>query len=357
MDELEAVLETGGAAAAELAGSALSGRSCPNCGETLAGRFCSSCGQPHDTHRRSVKHLAKDLVKDIASFDSRVLQTIAALLVRPGELAMAFREGRTQRYVPPVRLYLFVSLIFFLVLSATNIAIFQFVVTATPQNIVVDAGKPYLINGDGSREQMPDRFADGKAHFIFNSKVVFFAKPGSLHAELSPEQIKVLNDGLGRAAAKEKKANGSGKVVGTTMTTLNRLVKDPAALNDALTAWIPRALFLLVPLFALLMAAFYWRQRKALYFVDHLVFSLGMHSFAFALLLAAAGVAQVVAGEVVSWGVVIVLAAYLLAAMKRFYGQSWLWTGAKFGAVSVLYSVFFVLPAFGLVIAAAAVWG
>lgn len=357
MDELEAVLETGGAAAAELAGSALSGRACPNCGDTLAGRFCASCGQPLDTHRRSVKHLVKDLVKDIASFDSRVLQTVAALMLRPGELAMAFREGRTQRYVPPVRLYLFVSLIFFLVLSATNIAIFQFVMTAAQQNIVIDAGKPYLVNGDGTRDPMPARYADGKAHFIFNSKIVFFAQPGSLHAELTPEQIKTLNDGLERAAAKEKKANGSGKIVNTTMATLNRLVKDPAALNGALTAWIPRALFLLVPLFALLMAAFYWRQRKSLYFVDHLVFSLGIHSFAFALLLAAAGIAQVVAGEVVLWGAVIVLAAYLLLAMKRFYSQAWFWTGAKFAAVSVLYTLFFVLPAFGLVVAAAAVWG
>jgi hypothetical protein len=358
MEELEAVLETGGAAAAELAGSALArGRPCANCGETLAGRFCSSCGQPFDTHRRSLRHLGADLVKDIASFDSRILRTVRALLFQPGELAVAFRDGRTQRYVPPVRLYLFVSLIFFLVLSATGIAIFQFVMTATPMTITVDHGKPFVVDSDGERHQMPAYYADGRQHYNMNSKIVFFARQGSLHSELTPDQRDRLNEGLARAEKAEKQQNKTGVVTRTIMATTTKLSNDPAALNGALTTWIPRALFLLVPLFAMLVAAFYWRRRKALFFVDHLVFSLGIHSFAFALLLVAAGFAQILSGDLVLWAAVAVLGLYMLLAMRRFYGQNWFWTGAKFTAVSVLYGTFFLLPAFGLVILAAVMWG
>lgn len=357
MEDLEAVLETGGAAAAELAVSALAGTSCANCGAKLAGRFCSNCGQPLDNHRRSIGHLTHEFVKDIASFDSRILRTVTALLVKPGELATAFREGRTQRYVPPVRLYLFVSLIFFVVLSATNTALFQFVVNAAQVNIVVENGKAYSIDNDGSKELRSQRYADGKPHYNFSSKMVFFARQGSLHANLTPEQMKMLNESLERAEKKEKSANGSGKIVHTVWATMNKLVKDPAALNGALTAWIPRALFLLLPLFALLVAAFYWRQRKSLYFVDHLVFSLSIHSFAFALLLWAAGLAQIFSGDAVLWAMVAVLGVYLLLAMKRFYGQNWFWTCAKFAAVSLLYVTFFLLPAFAGVIVAAVMWG
>jgi predicted RNA-binding Zn-ribbon protein involved in translation (DUF1610 family) len=357
MEELEAVLETGGAAAAELAGSALIGHPCPNCGQKLAGRFCSSCGQPVDTHRRSLRHLGADLVKDLASFDSRILRTVRALLFQPGELAMVFRDGRTQRYVPPVRLYLFVSLIFFLVLSVSGIAIFQFVMTSSPMVLTIDKGKPYIVDSDGERHEMPVRYADGKQHFNISSDIVFFAREGSLHSQLTQDQRNRLLERLASAEEKEKQQNKTGVVTRTVMATTNKLVNDPAALNGALTTWIPRALFLLVPLFALLIAALYWRQRKTQFFVDHLVFSLGIHSFAFALLLVAAGCAQFLPADPVLWTAVAVLGLYLLLAMRRFYGQNWFWTGAKFAAVSFLYGTFFLLPAFGLVIVAAVMWG
>jgi Protein of unknown function (DUF3667). len=357
MDDFEAVLETGGAAAAELAASALIGRPCPNCGQTLTGRFCASCGQPVDTHRRSLRHLGADLIKDIASFDSRILRTVRALLFQPGELATAFRDGRTQRYVPPVRLYLFVSLIFFLVLSASGIAIFQFVMTATPMTLTLDHGKAFVVDKDGERHEMPARYADGRQHYNMNSKIVFFAREGSLHSELTQDERDRLNEGLARAEQKEKEQNKTGVVTRTIMATTDKLANDPAALNGALTTWIPRALFLLVPIFALLVAAFYWRQRKTQFFVDHLVFSLGIHSFAFALLLAAAGCAQFLPEEPVLWTAMAVLGLYMLLAMRRFYGQNWFWTGAKFAAVAALYGTFFLLPAFGLVIVAAVMWG
>jgi hypothetical protein len=356
MDEREAVLETGGAAAA-LAGSAPAGRTCPNCGHALAGKFCASCGQPVDTHRRSVAHLTHEFIADIASFDSRILRTAQALIFQPGALAAAFRDGRTQRYVPPVRLYLFVSLIFFLVLSVSGIAIIQFVVTATPMAVTMDHGKPYVVGRDGERHALPPDFAKAGPHYSFSSNLVFFAREGSLHSGLTPQERTRVSQTLAHAEEVENQHNKTDVVSRSFATTFNKLANDPAALNGALTAWIPRALFLLVPAFALLVAAFYWRQRKTQFYVDHLVFSLGIHSFAFALLLVAAGCAQVLPSELVLWVAVAVMGVYMLLAMRRFYGQNWLWTGTKFVAVSFLYGVVFLLPAFALVMFAATVWG
>lgn len=298
----------------------------------------------------------RDVVKDVASFDSRILRTAKALLFRPGELAQAYREGRTQPYVPPVRLYFFVSLIFFLALSLSGVAIFQIVMVSTPQNVVAEKGHYYLVDKDGDRDEVPATYGDGKTHYQINSHLEFFAREGSLHSELAPDAQQRLIEKTNAKLAKNR--NGKASVIlNTVFQTTLKLAQDPAALNGALTAWIPRALFILLPLFALLLAAFYWRQRRDYFFVDHLVFSLGFHSFGFALLLAAAGVAQLVHAEIVAWLTVAVLGVYLLLALKRFYGQNWWWTGVKFAAVGLIYVFFFVLPAFGFVLVAAVLYG
>jgi hypothetical protein len=358
MEEFEGVLETGGVAAAELVSSKLAawGGRCASCGATLTGPFCAVCGQPVEIHRRSVTHLTRDFVNDIASFDARILRTARALLFKPGELAKAFREGRTQPFVPPVRLYLFVSLIFFLVLSLSSVAIFQIVLVSKPERVIAEKGRFYLTQPGGGRQEVPARYNDGKQHYSINSQLVFFAREGSLHGRLAEEAQRRLVESTTVALNKNRDERAS-VIARTVLATTLKLAKDPAVLNGALTTWIPRALFLLLPIFALLLAAFYWRQRKTLYFVDHLVFSLGFHSFGFALLLVAAGLAQVIPGDAVAWLSVTILVAYLLLAMKRAYGQNWWWTGAKCAAVALIYTFVFVLPAFGGVIVASVLWG
>src|SRR5271155_4552328 len=150
MGDFGAIGETAGAVAVEMAVAALLERGgkvgpCTNCGSPMMGAYCGVCGQPVETHRRSVFTLLHDFVKDIASFDSRILRTARALLFNPGELPLAFREGRTQPYVPAVRLYLFVSLAFFLTLGFTRIAIVQFVPEARLEKVETIKGEPYLV--------------------------------------------------------------------------------------------------------------------------------------------------------------------------------------------------------------------
>jgi Predicted membrane-associated, metal-dependent hydrolase len=350
MQDIDAILETGGAAAAELAASALASRShCANCGAVLTGRFCAVCGQSVDNHRRSVRHLVSDLIKDVVSFDSRILRTTVALLFRPGELALAFREGRTQRYVPPVRLYLFVSLLFFLALEISNIALIQFVLHAEPST---KAKIEIALNGAGSKSA-------GTApqnHYNINSSTIFLAREGSVHPDMPPDAVRQINDKMAKKLQKAHSQEAS-FVNKTVFGTILKLANDPAALNGALTAWMPRALFLLLPIFALILALFYWRQHKTLYFVDHLVFSLGFHTFAFVALLAAAGLAQFAGGGKVLLAMSLVQAVYLLFAMKKFYSQSWFWTGAKWLSVTLIYTFFCVFPAIAGVIVAAVLWG
>lgn len=353
MDDAGAIVETGGAAVAGPAASAMARKAeCTNCGAPLTGRFCAACGQLADSHRRSAGHLFRDFIKDVASFDSRILRASFALLFRPGELALAFREGRVQRYVPPVRLYLFVSLIFFLALEISHVAIIQFVMLkATPEGIFSAATER---GGAGATPQ------HGSGQVNFSTNVAFLQREGSLHSKLDPKALQQLQAHVERILTNTKgnaKDDKGSLFTRALMATSVKLAADPAALNGALTAWIPRVMVLLLPVFALVLAAFYWRQRQTLFFVDHLVFSLSFHSFAFAALLGAAAAAQFVADDVALIALLVLLSAYLLVAMKRFYGQSWLLTGLKWVSAWPVYFCLCVLPAFGLVIAAAVFWG
>src|SRR5581483_2160019 len=123
------------------------------------------------------------------------------------------------------------------------------------------------------------------------------------------------------------------------------LMDEPAAINKPLTDWIPRVLFILLPAYALVLALFHWRRRKDYFFVDHLVFSLTLHGFAFIALLIAIIVAQFFARSVLPAITLGAIAIYGILAMKRFYRQGWSGTIWKFLLVSAVYGLFFLLPA------------
>jgi hypothetical protein len=380
MEELEAIIETGAAAAVEAAASALAERGgtvppCPNCGKPLIGPFCAVCGQPRNTHRRTLGKLLHDFVKDVVSFDSRILRTAAALVLRPGELPRAFRDGRTQPYVPAVRLYLFVTLIFFLFLSVSGLALIQFGLKAHSvvyshdaaghvymavdgKNIIVKAlksdaaGKMSAVDPDAGTV-IPDEKADGHTTAItFSSSIRFFQPVDHVKNTAPPGLVKALAKLRDEAA---KDTSESKWFVKNIATTLSRLETDPAALNGPLITWIPRILFVLLPLFALLLALFYRRQRADYLFVDHLVFSLTLHSFAFVLLIGAALLAQVMAGGPVALIAWALLSLYFYLSLKRFYAQGWIKTGVKFVTISLVYSFFFLCPALGVAIVASVI--
>jgi hypothetical protein len=374
--DIEAILETGSAAAVEIAASALAERGgtpgkCANCGTSLLGPYCAVCGQERDTHRRSVYALIHDLVVDIASFDSRVLRTARALIFEPGELPASFREGRTRSYVPALRLYFFVSLIFFLVLGATGIAIIQFNVVATPLKIVRDAnGNAFTpnpsvevsVSDDGDAKVVPRLIPIAKERanrpggvYSFSWKPRFFERIGSGRAQLpaaARAQLARNEMGItiGGGKSKADPKNPEEQAVLAWFKThvfggMQRLVADPAAMNGPMTTWIPRILFLLLPLYAILLAVFYWRKRKDFYFVDHLIFSFGVHTFTFVVLMVDLALAQFLDGDIVALFTMAAIGVYIFIAMKRFYRQGWFWTTVKWATVSFIYCFFFLTPA------------
>jgi hypothetical protein len=198
--------------------------------------------------------------------------------------------------------------------------------------------------------------------FNFSTRPYFFQRIGRYHSGLTREMRARIERNRRRvdreiaSSSKDPRKTAEARKVGGWMDKhfyggLSRLAADPAALNEPLTTWIPRVLFLLLPLYALLCAAFYWRQRKKFYLVDHLIFSLSVHTFTFVALIVAVGLAQLVSGGLVFWFLLASIGIYVFLSIRRFYEQSWLWTTVKFLCISGIYTIFFLLPALGAVIA------
>ncbi|MFT4682764.1 MAG: hypothetical protein ACJAU0_000894 [Flavobacteriales bacterium] len=92
---------------------------CLNCSTSLKAEFeyCPSCGQETLNTTASVGEFFKHFLSDYFTFDSKILRSFGPLFFKPGFLTNEFLAGKRVHYISPLRMYIFISLAFFLVLS------------------------------------------------------------------------------------------------------------------------------------------------------------------------------------------------------------------------------------------------
>lgn len=90
---------------------------CPNCQAPIRSAFCGDCGQETLAPTRSLGALCHELLGSLFAFDGRVWRSLGPLFIRPGFLTRAWIEGRRMSFVPPLRLFLFFSILLFLVVQ------------------------------------------------------------------------------------------------------------------------------------------------------------------------------------------------------------------------------------------------
>ena len=87
---------------------------CPSCGAPSMRRYCRDCGERRLTRRDySIRRYLADAFDAVTSFDSKYLRSIWLLVARPGFLSRAHLEGRRVRYVAPLKLFIFVSVLYY----------------------------------------------------------------------------------------------------------------------------------------------------------------------------------------------------------------------------------------------------
>lgn len=111
--------------------------------------------------------------------------------------------------------------------------------------------------------------------------------------------------------------------------------RDPRPFLGRLMAWLPRVLFLLLPLFALLLKLAYLRSRTL--FAVHAITSLHVHAFAFLVFTAVKLLGYVPYLRSVRGLLLLLLPVYLLLGLKRVYREGWVATLLKATGIGVLH--------------------
>ncbi|WP_420457082.1 DUF3667 domain-containing protein [Rubrivirga sp.] len=93
---------------------------CLNCGAVLPGQFCPDCGQRDQPLRQPAHVFIAESVSEYFGLDGRLWRSLGLLLFRPGALTVAYLDGRRTRYLRPLRLYLTATVLFFFLLSLTD---------------------------------------------------------------------------------------------------------------------------------------------------------------------------------------------------------------------------------------------
>lgn len=265
---------------------------CPSCGHPVTARFCPHCGERRpDEQRYSLRHFMAESVEAVLNTDGRLLRTLRTLLTRPGVLTADYFAGRRTPFLRPLQLFLLCN-------------VFFFVAQGLSENRVLNT--PLYVH----------------AHHV-------------RHRELA-----------------HRWAYGAPHRADEVLTETQRRFQE--RFDQAADAQSRTLVIVMVPLFALVLAAAFRRRRR--YFAEHLVFA--THFYAFMLLASPAVAFAVVElfrllmalgvdrawfnDELLSLPIVLMWGAYLAVAVRTAYGfpkaGAW-WRGALLG-VAVLPVLF-----------------
>lgn len=90
---------------------------CLNCGATNVETYCANCGQKAQATRQPLRVFLSDAVETLFNIDSRWFITVKHLFTKPGVVTSEYIEGKRASYLPPLRIYISISIVYFLIVE------------------------------------------------------------------------------------------------------------------------------------------------------------------------------------------------------------------------------------------------
>ncbi len=310
---------------------------CANCATPLLGRWCYRCGQESHDPLRGFRSLLADSLENIFHFDARIRDTLFPLLFRPGALTIEYLRGHRVRQVAPFRLMFFLALAAFLIFRL-----------ALPP--------PHVTSG----KTISALFAhDRTVAAVDQTRRALLTKiRRSLRNPSTPpflqNLLRVEEGNVVRAArARDRMLHGGAvparpgpeRAIGQS-TQLRAIAQSVPPTLERFLRRFPLVLVLLMPIFALILKAFFRRRLYA----EHLLVALHSHAFLFLDLLLAVGVAalaravgslawlawplRTLSNVILAW-----IPIYLFLMQKRVYALGWRRTLLTFPLIAIAYAI------------------
>lgn len=323
---------------------------CQNCETEFSGHFCPQCGQAVKEYDKPFSFIFYNFVGDFFAFDTRFFRTLFSLLFKPGFLTKQYFAGKRVRYAPPFRIFIFVSFILFLLLQTyTNRGLTTVLDTDFKDKIKLDSTAVSVadsVMSDLSEEMSPEDKAITDSLLTQYGVKKDTAKLEDLDFKLNLESFRDTRDlrkslDLYASSLEQDLEEETDPEERAKIREYIRLCRSPESAVAKILKYISYAFFILLPLLALLLKVVYIRRKQN--YVRHLVFSIHVHSFIYLLMIFVVGMYLAIDAnlEWLTTITVFLIPAYLIIAMKKFYGQRTRKVILKFFVVSFLYNISF----------------
>ncbi len=292
---------------------------CKNCNKSqnIEDKFCSNCGQKNIS-KLNMKFVFGEVFQTLFNLDSKVFRSLRFLIFKPGFLTKEYVEGRRVSYLPPIRIYIVLSFIFFF-----SISVFDVNENSTSNfSVSIPKADQNNLSITNNKDSVPDgvKFTIGGENVIIPT------------SELKRMQYDgTLDKGLDSLTAEMPKFAG---YVSRKMA-LTKL--DDKGFMDVLRDQFSLFLILFLPFFALLYATIFSQSKKG--FVGHLIFNLHLNSLVLFVLLSDLLIGSIIgSNDIINlvWiaFMIVYVLTYLIKAVMVFY-QRKLWVA--------LYKLFLLL--------------
>jgi Protein of unknown function (DUF3667) len=359
---------------------------CANCSSPLYGPYCYHCGQPVKGLIRQLAGIMHDFFDTVLNLDSRVFRSLAPLYFRPGFLTVEYFAGRRVRYVTPFRLFFFLCVIAFFGVQLqlkyagfekdlkinnhqVGIAVTDDISEATTAEEVIRRRDAVLSELAKSSEwgSLPAssvkkiRKGEDKARARAESRLAYLRSVEEAKAQGRPVPVDNENDLTFDGSPfdpknpihvdwlPERGNDALNEAAKRVRDNLQRAKTEPGRLVNGLFGVLPQALFILMPMFAVLLKIVYLFKRRL--YMEHLIVALHSHAFICQsmLLLALLGMVRTASGadhpgivRPLGWAIMAAacwIPLYLLLMQKRVYRQGWIMTFLKYGFIGTCYTV------------------
>lgn len=331
-------------------------KDCLNCGTTVEGNFCPNCGQENIQTKEPFWSFVMHGVAHYFHFDSKFLNSFRPLVTQPGLLTKEYIAGKRASHFPPLTMYLFISLVFFLLLSSH-----QPKIDRNSFNSSFDRFEHQMDSLNALKFKQTEQ---GKADSLTVLKKIaeiklrqsklegtrkqFREQPGNMVFNIDGDSSRYVNvaDYEHKQALLPPAKRNKGLVNVFFKKSLQLQEKYGQELIPTLIAEVqhqlPKMMFMLMPLFALILSISFYRSK--MYFIEHLIYTLHVHSFLFLvyILIELVTAFWEAARDGLMAAAFFISIWYIYRSLRRVYGRGRWHTVFKF---LILGSVYFVLLA------------